>query len=107
VRAIARDTGRHAHPHRPEPRKPVRREARHGHHAPAAHKRTSPEKEKAVIADAVRLLGWGRKWHELADAISRMAGRPPMAEIRRILREHKAAIDKQVARNATREESDQ
>jgi hypothetical protein len=55
----------------------------------------------------VRLLGWGRKWHELADAISRMAGRPPMAEIRRILREHKAAIDKQVARNATREESDQ
>jgi hypothetical protein len=98
-RATARDSGRHGHQQKGEPRKPARREAKHGHHAPAARPRTSPEREKSVVADAVRLLGWGRKWHELPDLISRMADRPPTAEIRRILREHKAVIDKQVAKS--------
>ena len=99
ARATTRDSGRHAHSHKPEPRKPARREAKHGHHAPVVRTRTSPEREKTVVADAVRLLGWGRKWHELADLIGRMADRPPMAEIRRILRDHKPAIDKQVAKS--------
>jgi hypothetical protein len=98
ARPAARDSGRHAHPHKPEPRKAVKRDAKHGHHAPPARARAAAEREKTVVADAVRLLGWGRKWHELADLISRMADRPPMTEIRRILREHKAAIDKQVAK---------
>jgi ABC-type glutathione transport system ATPase component len=39
-----------------------------------------------VIADAVRLLGWGRQWHELADMIARLSERPPPAEIRRVLK---------------------
>jgi len=48
-----------------------------------------------VIADAVRLLGWGRQWHELPELISRMADRPALSEVRRILRDNKAAIDAQ------------
>ena len=48
---------------------------------------------KIVIADAVRLRKWGREWHELAESISRMAGRPNLTEVRRILRMHKVDID--------------
>lgn len=59
---------------------------------------TNAEREKAVVADAVRLLGWGRKWHELADLIGRMANRPAISEVRRILRDHKAAIDRELDR---------
>jgi hypothetical protein len=47
-----------------------------------------------VIADAVRLTVWGRKWHELVELIGRFAERPPATEIRRILKEHRAAIEK-------------
>jgi hypothetical protein len=46
-----------------------------------------------VIADAVRLLGWGRQWHELAEMISRLSERPAPSEIRRILRTYRAQID--------------
>jgi hypothetical protein len=46
-----------------------------------------------VITDAVRLRGWGKAWHELAEAIARMAGRPSIAEVRKILRSHKAEIE--------------
>jgi hypothetical protein len=49
--------------------------------------------EHVVIADAVRLLGWGRQWHELADMIARLAERPPPSEIRRILRTYREQID--------------
>jgi hypothetical protein len=93
-RASARDSGRHAHP-RAEPRKAARRDGKHAHGG-GARARTSPEKEKTVVADAIRLLGWGREWHELPDLIARMADRPPSAEIRRILRDHKGAIEKQM-----------
>jgi hypothetical protein len=58
---------------------------------------TQPERAEAeraaVIADAVRLLQWGRSWHELAELIARMAGRPTLTEVRRLLRENKTAID--------------
>ena len=47
-----------------------------------------------VIADAARLVQWGRKWYELAELIARMADRPPLAEVRRILKDNKAAIEK-------------
>jgi hypothetical protein len=46
------------------------------------------------MADAVRLLSWGKPWHELAELIARMADRPPLAEIRKILRTHRATIEK-------------
>lgn len=49
--------------------------------------------EHVVIADAVRLLGWGKQWHELADMISRLSERPSPSEIRRILRTYRAQID--------------
>jgi hypothetical protein len=46
-----------------------------------------------IIADAVRLLKWGKSWHELADLIERIAERPPGAEIRKVLRAHKSEIE--------------
>ena len=52
-----------------------------------------PTAEAQIIADAVRLLKWGREWHELAPAIARTADRPGIVEIRRLLRLHKAAIE--------------
>lgn len=54
---------------------------------------TVTQTEHVVIADAVRLLGWGRQWHELAEMISRLAERPAPSEIRRILRTYRAQID--------------
>jgi hypothetical protein len=49
--------------------------------------------EHLVIADAVRLLGWGKQWHELAEMIARLAERPAPSEIRRILRTYREQID--------------
>jgi hypothetical protein len=49
--------------------------------------------EHVVIADAVRLLGWGKQWHELAEMIARLAERPAPSEIRRILRTYREQID--------------
>jgi hypothetical protein len=50
-----------------------------------------------VINDAVRLLNWGRPWHELAELIARIADRPKLPEVRRILRSHRPAIEMRVA----------
>jgi hypothetical protein len=47
-----------------------------------------------VIADAARLVQWGRKWFELPELIARMADRPSLPEVRRILKESKLAIEK-------------
>lgn len=47
-----------------------------------------------VIADATRLVQWGRKWFELPELIARMADRPSLPDVRRILKENKAAIEK-------------
>ena len=46
-----------------------------------------------VMEDAVRLIAWGRPWHELPEAVARLADRPRAAEVRRILREHRKAIE--------------
>jgi hypothetical protein len=51
-----------------------------------------------VIADAARLVQWGRKWYELAELIARMADRPPLPEVRRILKDNKTAIEKKAGR---------
>ena len=48
---------------------------------------------RQVIEDAVRLLQWGRKWHELGELIGRLHGRPPVGEARRMLRAHRAQIE--------------
>ena len=57
---------------------------------------SSDRAQQVVIADAVRLLKWGREWHELVELIARMAERPSAAEIRRILRTQKAEIEAQM-----------
>lgn len=59
---------------------------------------TVTQSEHVVIADAVRLLGWGRQWHELAEMIARLAERPAPSEIRRILRTYRDQIDAIVSR---------
>ena len=75
-----------------------KREARRDPQRPATIKpkkapsTISPE-EHVVIADAVRLLGWGRQWHELSDMISRLAERPNQTEVRRVLKVYREHID--------------
>jgi hypothetical protein len=66
---------------------------------PAAQpERTGPSDaaREQVIADAARLVQWGRKWFELPELIARMADRPALPDVRRILKENKAAIEKKV-----------
>jgi hypothetical protein len=48
-----------------------------------------------VIADAVRLLNWGRHWPQLASLIARIADRPAEPEVWTILRAHRAEIEAQ------------
>jgi hypothetical protein len=60
---------------------------------------TAPFARDQVIADAARLMAWGRKWYELAELIARMADRPSLPEVRRILKENKPAIEKIAGRN--------
>ena len=50
----------------------------------------------AVVKDAARLLSWGRDWHELPEAIARIAGRPSASQVRQILRSSKNAIEERV-----------
>jgi hypothetical protein len=82
---------------------PARREVRRDSQRPATIKpkkvpTTISQSEHVVIADAVRLLGWGRQWHELAEMIARLAERPAPSEIRRILRTYREHIDAIVTR---------
>jgi hypothetical protein len=66
--------------------------------AKAAKPDKSPRRDKAastVIADAVRLLSWGREWPQLAGLIARLADRPPEPEVWTILRAHRATIEAQ------------
>lgn len=71
---------------KPPPSAPAKQNAKSAAAPSPAH--------QTVINDAVRLMGWGRTWHELAELIARMADRPSQAEIRKILRAHRATIEK-------------
>ena len=51
----------------------------------------------AVVKDAARLLSWGRDWHELPEAIARIAGRPGVQQVRQILRSSRSAIEQRIA----------
>jgi hypothetical protein len=57
----------------------------------------SADMKAKIISDAVRLLKWGKPWHELAELIGRIAERPPVPEIRKVLRAHKADIESTAA----------
>jgi hypothetical protein len=78
----------------PAPKREARRDP--GRPATVKPKKAAPtvtQTEHVVIADAVRLLGWGKQWHELAEMIARLAERPAPSEIRRILRTYRDQID--------------
>lgn len=45
-----------------------------------------------VIADAIRMLEWGREWPAVAGLIARMADRPSEADIWKILRTYRNEI---------------
>jgi hypothetical protein len=61
--------------------------------APTGREGPSDIARAQVVADAARLVQWGRKWYELPELIARMADRPSLPEVRRILKENKTAID--------------
>jgi hypothetical protein len=50
-----------------------------------------------IIADAIRLLKWGKSWHELAELIERIADRPSAGEIRKVLRANRSEIEEKAA----------
>ena len=80
-----------------DPARPATRPQPSVKSAPSVKPRKAPSTvtapEHVVIADAVRLLGWGKQWHELADMIARLSERPSPSEIRRILRTYRDQID--------------
>jgi len=55
---------------------------------------------KLVIADAVRMLEWGREWPALAGLIARMADRPSEPEVWKILRAYRGQILSKAGRPA-------
>lgn len=65
--------------------------------APAPKPAPSADVRMKIITDAIRLLKWGKQWHELAELIARIAERPPAGEIRKVLRAHKAEIEEKAA----------
>jgi hypothetical protein len=58
----------------------------------------SAEARANVLADAERLLHWGRQWYELAELIARIADRPPLTQVRRILKDNKAMLEAKIQR---------
>jgi hypothetical protein len=78
---------------KPAPKPPVKQPPK----KPTAQPERAPDSAKEqVIADAARLVQWGRKWFELPELIARMADRPALPDVRRILKENKVAIEKKV-----------
>jgi hypothetical protein len=102
---VARTERKTAPPARPVPKPAAKPPARPapkpaGKHATKGASTAQPDRggpsdaaREQVVADAARLVQWGRKWYELPELIARMAGRPTLPEVRRILKENKAAID--------------
>jgi hypothetical protein len=79
------------------PPKPARASVAKPKAAAKAPKPVNDTTVTAVVKDAARLLSWGRDWHELPEAIARIAGRPGVAQVRQILRSSKGAIEQRVA----------
>jgi hypothetical protein len=60
--------------------------------SPPVESQVSAPMTQQVIADAIRMLEWGREWPAVAGLIARMADRPSEADIWKILRAHRADI---------------
>ena len=82
-------------PRRPSLRHPLRSPPLVPQPAPASPS-TAPRLRtrwrRQVIADAVRMLEWGREWPAVAGLIARMADRPSETEIWKILRAYRTEI---------------
>jgi hypothetical protein len=78
---------------KPVSKQPARSLKPAGKPAPSGRDGPSDAAREQVIADAARLVQWGRRWYELPELIARMADRPSLPEVRRILKENKSAID--------------
>jgi hypothetical protein len=95
----ASSTQRSAASPKSDARSPTKPAARPGNAEPAPKaaavesKGVTPDQKNKIISDAVRLLKWGKPWHELAELIGRMADRPSVSDIRKLLRTHKADIE--------------
>lgn len=81
---------------RPEPGKPPSKPSK------SDAKNAPTDLKGKIIADAVRLLKWGKPWHELAELIARIADRPSESEIRKVLRAHKNEIESRAAADVSR-----
>jgi hypothetical protein len=80
---------------KPAPKAPVKQPPKKPT-APPERAGPAESAKEQVIADAARLVQWGRKWFELPELIARMADRPALPDVRRILKENKVAIEKKV-----------
>jgi hypothetical protein len=95
---VHRQVVRAAAPARPQPKAAAPREAARApaatRDAPPARAATGPTDARTaqVIADAARMLDWGREWPALAGLIARMADRPAETEVWKILRAHRTEI---------------
>lgn len=113
LRAATTQKPRRVDPPRAEPRPPPATRAARAATSPSRRQAAPPprsapadeatadmsDKAKAtVIADAVRLVSWGREWPQLASLIARLADRPPEAEVWKILRKHRAEIEARARR---------
>lgn len=94
-RALKENTGTREMPKPKIPAaKPAAKESKSGAtHRTRALAKGAIDREKQVLDDAKRLLKWGRQWHELPELISRMADRPSVADVRRLLRENKSTLN--------------
>jgi hypothetical protein len=90
---VARTERKPAASPKPAVKKPAGKAAPKTAAAPPDRNTPSEVARAQVIADAARLVQWGRKWYELPELIARMADRPSLPEVRRILKENKSAID--------------
>jgi len=87
------------------PAKPAAKPAAKQAPRPAGSAKPTPAAKSAdparaqVVDDAARLVQWGRQWYELPELIARMADRPSLPEVRRILKENKPAIDEKAKKN--------
>ncbi len=88
-------TGSHKRPTRsrtPPAAAPTPQPAARPAAAPASLSPPTDAMTQQVIADAVRMLAWGREWPALAGLIARMADRPSETAIWKILRAYRADI---------------
>ena len=88
-------TGTHKRPARPraaQPAAPAPPLAARPAPAPASPPPPMDAMAQQVVADAIRMLEWGREWPAVAGLIARMADRPSETEIWKILRAYRTEI---------------